>query len=238
MPQLCAVSGSILDVGLQPSPGLRLVIRSARNVISRSGDDLVLPGQREIDVPEDGRFTLSLVSGVYFLDAFSENGDAVSNARFVVPEAASASLEDIIYLAPPPPIDVAEQAVLDAQAAAAAAEAFADAAEAAALGTAALQIAVSIGAVSASRDLTLADAGKLLACTDNLTLTIPPQSSVAWPDGAIFAAAQTAQGITTVAAGSGVQILSVASPISIGLGESVSAVRVAENLWLVTGAMS
>lgn len=238
MPQLCAVTGSILDMGLQPSPGLRVLVRSAGRAIARAGDDLVLPGQRELSVGEDGQITMDLVSGVYFLDAYGQNGDAVTNARFVVPDAASASLEDIIYLAPPPPIDVAEQAVLDAQAAAAAAEAFADAAQAAVIGAAALQVAVSISPVSASRDLSLSDAGKLLTCTGDVTLTIPPQSSVTWPEGAMFAVAQIATGRTTLIAGSGVMFVSVPAPLTIGIGEAISAVRIDENVWLVTGGLS
>lgn len=69
-------------------------------------------------------------------------------------------------------------------------------------------LTVPINAQTASYTLALTDAGKIVevSSTSATTVTVPPNSSVAFPVGAVVSVMQTNTGTVTVAAGSGVTV--------------------------------
>jgi hypothetical protein len=81
-----------------------------------------------------------------------------------------------------------------------------------------------------------------LANASAITLTIPPNSSVAYPVGTVLNVAQTGAGQVTFAAGSGVTITSfgatTAAPKIRGQYSGASAIQIAANAWLVIGDIS
>jgi len=84
----------------------------------------------------------------------------------------------------------------------------------------------------------LSDASNTLVTASNasaITVTVPPNSSVAFPIGAILQIAQTGAGQVTIAAGSGVTInytpgLKLRAQYSVA-----SLVQTAANTWLLSG---
>lgn len=67
-----------------------------------------------------------------------------------------------------------------------------------------------------SYTLVLSDAGKLVTA-DNasaVTVTVPPESSVAWVDGTAVAVAQLGAGQVTIAAGAGVTVNGVGTALT------------------------
>lgn len=63
-----------------------------------------------------------------------------------------------------------------------------------------------VASVGSSATLALVDAGRYLRCTDAVTLTVPPQASVAWAADTEVHIEQSAAGAVTIAAGAGVTI--------------------------------
>ena len=78
-----------------------------------------------------------------------------------------------------------------------------------------------------------------LANASAITVTIPPNSSVAYPVGTVLNVAQTGAGQVTFAAGSGVTIVSngatAAAPKLRVQYSAVNAIQTSANNWLVIG---
>lgn len=86
--------------------------------------------------------------------------------------------------------------------------------------------------------LVLSDAGKLVTLSNGaaVTLTVPPNSSVAFPVGTRIDLAQLGAGAVTVTGGAGVTVNGAASlTFAGGAYSSASLVKLAENAWLATG---
>jgi hypothetical protein len=77
----------------------------------------------------------------------------------------------------------------------------------------------------------LADGNKLTTASNAsaVTLTIPPQSSVAWPADAIIRVVNYGAGALTIAGGSGVTVTNTATTLA--QFQSAAAIRTAENAW-------
>lgn len=89
--------------------------------------------------------------------------------------------------------------------------------------------------------LVLTDAGKLVSLTNAsaITLTVPPNSSVAFPVGTRIDLAQLGAGQVTVAAGAGVTINSYASALSlVGQYAGATLVKTATDTWLLVGNLA
>jgi hypothetical protein len=90
----------------------------------------------------------------------------------------------------------------------------------------------------------LADAGKIVTLNNGsaITLTIPPNSSVAYPIGSSLTFISIGAGLTTFAQGSGVTIASVGgtatAPIITAQHNSATAIKIATNTWQVIGALT
>jgi hypothetical protein len=97
---------------------------------------------------------------------------------------------------------------------------------------------VTINAQSASYTLVLTDAGKLVSVSNASanTLTVPPNSSVAFPVGTTLLVKQAGAGQTTVAAGSGVTVNSRGTALKLaGQYAYATLVKVATDTWDLTG---
>lgn len=99
----------------------------------------------------------------------------------------------------------------------------------------------SINTQTASYTLVLADAGKAVemnvASANNLT--IPPNSSVAYPVGTVITISQVGAGQTTLVAGAGVTLQSNGSKLKItGQYGEVSLRKRATDTWIVSGLLS
>lgn len=109
------------------------------------------------------------------------------------------------------------------------------------LSEAGIQPFPSINTKSASVTLALTDANDFLNCTNssNITLTVPPNSSVAFPIGTQIAIAQRASGTVTFAPGSGVTINSKDSNLTIdGQYATASLIKISSDTWVLTGALT
>jgi hypothetical protein len=90
----------------------------------------------------------------------------------------------------------------------------------------------------------LADAGKIVTLNNGsaITLTIPPNSSVAYPTGSSLTFISIGAGLTTFAQGSGVTIASAGgtatAPIITAQHNSATAIKIATNTWQVIGALT
>jgi len=72
-----------------------------------------------------------------------------------------------------------------------------------------------------------------------ITLTVPPNSSVAFPVGTVVAVAQLGAGAVTVSPGSGVTITSLASATNLsGQGAKGKLVQIAADTWLLSGDLA
>jgi hypothetical protein len=92
-----------------------------------------------------------------------------------------------------------------------------------------------------ARTLALTDAGKLIRMNNAgaTTLTVPPNSSVAFGVGAQIIVAAMGAGAVTVAAGAGVTLRSKDAALAIdGQYATASCVQVAADEWLVFGALA
>lgn len=92
-----------------------------------------------------------------------------------------------------------------------------------------------------ARTLALADAGQLLRMNNAgaTTVTVPPNSDVAFDVGAQMVIAAMGAGTVTIAAGSGVTLRSKDSALSVdGQYATASCVKVATDEWIVFGALA
>lgn len=99
---------------------------------------------------------------------------------------------------------------------------------------------VDVNAQSASYTLALADAGKLILMTSGSaqTVTIPPNSSVAFPVGTKIDIIQTGAGQCDVAPGAGVTLNSDTSKRKVNVQyAAVSIIKTATDTWLLIGAL-
>jgi hypothetical protein len=101
-------------------------------------------------------------------------------------------------------------------------------------------IALTLNAQIASYTLVLADQGKSveLAVASANTLTVPPNSSVAFPTGTTILVVQTGAGQTTLTAGAGVTINSTPGLKLRAQWSAATLVKRAENTWLAFGDLS
>lgn len=100
--------------------------------------------------------------------------------------------------------------------------------------------AVDINSQAASYTLVLADASKLILMTSGSaqTVTIPPNSSVAFPTGTKIDIIQTGAGQCDIAPGAGVTLNSDTSKRKINVQyAAVSCVKTATDTWLLIGAL-
>jgi len=89
--------------------------------------------------------------------------------------------------------------------------------------------------------LVLTDVAKIVTLSNAaaITLTVPPESSVAWPTGTTIVLAQLGAGTVTVAAGAGVTINSAGSALDIGEQYGiVTLVKTGTNTWLLFGNLA
>ena len=101
---------------------------------------------------------------------------------------------------------------------------------------------VAVNAQTASYTFVLADGNNTLVTLANAsanTLTIPPNSSVAFPVGTVLNFAQTGAGATTITQGSGVTITSTGAtataPKTRVKYSAATAIQSSANNWLVIG---
>lgn len=97
----------------------------------------------------------------------------------------------------------------------------------------------TVESLAASKTLALADAGKYLRCTAAVTITVPPQSSVAWEANTEIHFEQAAAGAVTFTAGVGVTINKPASLNAVTAEQYVAVTlkRVAADTWTLIGAL-
>jgi len=88
--------------------------------------------------------------------------------------------------------------------------------------------------------LVLADEGKLITCSNTgaITVTIPLNSSVAFPVGATIDLAVINTGMVTIAATGGVTVNATPSLVSRARYSSMSIIKIATDTWLVVGDLA
>ena len=94
---------------------------------------------------------------------------------------------------------------------------------------------------TASYVLVIGDAGKVVEMNNGSAnnLTVPPNSSVAFPTGTVVTVLQTGAGQTTLVAGSGVTINSADSALKIvGQWSAATLVKRATDTWVALGALA
>lgn len=99
---------------------------------------------------------------------------------------------------------------------------------------------LDISDVSASRTLVIGDNGKTLACSSGstITITVPPNSAVPFELGATIVLSRDGTGDVTVAAGSGVTIVSSDSKKSINKQyETAALIKKATDTWQLVGSL-
>jgi len=104
---------------------------------------------------------------------------------------------------------------------------------------------VAVNAQTASYTFVLADGNNTLVTIANAsanTVTIPPNSSVAFPVGTVLNFAQTGAGQTTITQGSGVTITSTGATASAPKTRvqysAASCIQTSANNWLVVGDLA
>lgn len=99
---------------------------------------------------------------------------------------------------------------------------------------------VTINAQTASYTLVLADASKQVevAVADANTLTVPPNSSVAFPVGTSILVVQTGAGQTTITAGAGVTVNATPGLKLRAQWSAATLIKRATDSWLVVGDLS
>jgi len=88
--------------------------------------------------------------------------------------------------------------------------------------------------------LVLTDAGKLVRCNNasDITLTVPPNSSVAFPVNTVITVEQKGAGQITVTAGSGVTCNAFDGLLSAGQYAGLNLIKVGTDVWTVFGGIS
>lgn len=185
MATLCTLTGVLRDRQNAAVASTEISFAFKNGVVG-SGD-VYTPVIETTTTDGSGNISIQLVNGSY-------TGTMLSNGRIEtftlnVPDAASADIGDYIDQ------DVDQTPALLAQAVAAK-----DAAEA--------TLSVQIVAVSASRDLALTDARKLLEVSSGstVTLTVQPDATTEFDVGSVVEIIQVGAGDVTIAAGAGVTI--------------------------------
>lgn len=92
-----------------------------------------------------------------------------------------------------------------------------------------------------SYSLVLTDVAKIVTLSNAaaITLTVPPESSVAWPAGTTIVLAALGAGTVTVTAGSGVTINSAGSAVDIGAQYGVvTLLKTGTDTWLLFGNLA
>ena len=103
------------------------------------------------------------------------------------------------------------------------------------------QISADVLSVTGNRTLALTDAGKFLYVnsTSNLTMTIPTNSSVAFPVGTEIEFCRWNTGTVTFAAASGVALVAANSMKKISDRYATAGIKqVAANTWVLTGSLA
>jgi len=104
-----------------------------------------------------------------------------------------------------------------------------------------LALAVINAQTGTTYTLVLTDVAKIVTL-DNasaITLTVPPESSVAWPAGTTIVLVALGAGTVTIAAGSGVTINSAASAVDIGARYGVATLlKTGTDTWLLFGNLA
>ena len=91
---------------------------------------------------------------------------------------------------------------------------------------------------TANYTLVLGDSGKAVEMSNaaSRTITIPPNSSVAFPVGTVIELARTGTGAVTVVAGSGVTVRNSAAVLTLRAQYSVASIRKrATDEWIIAG---
>lgn len=99
---------------------------------------------------------------------------------------------------------------------------------------------IGISDVAASRTLVIGDTGKELACSSasTITITVPPNSAVPFEVGTTIVLSRDGAGNVTVAAGSGVTIVSSDSKLSINKqNETAALIKKATDTWQLVGSL-
>lgn len=92
-----------------------------------------------------------------------------------------------------------------------------------------------------SYTLALTDVAKIVTLSNAaaITLTVPPESSVAWPTGTTIVLVQLGAGTVTVTAGAGVTINSAGAAVNIGAQYgAVTLTKYGTNTWLLIGNLA
>lgn len=101
--------------------------------------------------------------------------------------------------------------------------------------------AVTVSTKSASYTLALVDAGTVIdvSSASNLVVTVPPNSTVAFPVGSIIELGRLGTGTVSVAAGAGVTVSSADGFLKLRVQFSTASLRkTATNTWLLVGDLS
>lgn len=92
--------------------------------------------------------------------------------------------------------------------------------------------------VTASRTLALADCGEalLVDSASAVTITVPPNSAVAFPVGVVIGVTRMGTGTVTVAAGAGVTIRQADATLTLRAQYAVAALhKIAPDEWVLSG---
>lgn len=104
-----------------------------------------------------------------------------------------------------------------------------------------LALAVINAQTGTTYTLALTDIAKIVTLSNAaaITLTVPPESSVAWPAGTTIVLAALGAGTVTIAAGSGVTINSADGNLDIGIQYGVvTLLKTGTDTWLLFGNLA
>jgi len=104
-----------------------------------------------------------------------------------------------------------------------------------------LALAVINTQTGTSYTLALTDVAKIVTLSNaaSITLTVPPESSVAWPAGTTIVLAQLGAGTVTVTAGAGVTLTSANSAVELGGQYGVATLlKTGTDTWLLFGSIA
>lgn len=90
-----------------------------------------------------------------------------------------------------------------------------------------------------AKTLALTDVGTIVDCTSSsaVTITIPPQASVVWPDNTEIHVRMSGTGQVSIAVGSGVTVPPLTAPVALaGQGAVVTLKRRSADVWAIVGA--
>jgi len=104
-----------------------------------------------------------------------------------------------------------------------------------------LALAVINAQTGTTYTLVLADVAKIVTLSNSsaITLTVPPESSVAWPTGTTIVLAALGTGTVTISPGSGVTINSAGAAVDIGAQYGVATLlKTGADTWLLFGNLA